>query len=859
MKKAEASQIADLVTDGELDAMLARMSIEEKIELISGFPHWFTKPNRRYGIPAIQVANGPSGVRPYLKTPIIPSAAFGVARATAFPAGIGLASAWDPQLCHRVGRTIADECNEKGIDLLAGPVVCVTRVAVGGRNFESYGEDPLLSGILAAGFIAGVESDGVGTSIKHFVGNDTDYERHRVDIRVDELTLHELYLRPFQIAIARSNPSAVMFAYPKVNGVFVSDNEHILTRILRERWGFEGITMSDWGAVKSGRNAFLAGSDLEMPRARHFGSELTSFVVENERNRELLDEKVRRIVRFALARERFTRSRSRHYLSRAQRRNVARDAAGDSLVLLKNHASTLPLAIDELTSVAVIGPNSDALRTGGGGSSYVCPERAPSPLSVVRERCGDSIELRHVPGVRRWFDYTPIAERLLYDRDGSKRHGLRAEFFNNIECRGEPVVSTTVSTLAFDWGDFSPASTVYPSYFSARFTGRFVPEETQSLELKLLVREGARLEIDGRTIIDLWGPETESECDTGRLPLRCATAVLDVERDRSYAIKLEYYNTRGKAAVVLGAEPFVADPLGEAVHAARESDATLLFVGTTFQDEHEGWDLDSPRLPGEQVELIRRVAGVNSRTIVVLNNGTPLFIDEWVDSVPALIEAWFPGQEGGAAVADVLFGHVNPSGKLPVTFFRSEKDCPALQGYPGFRNEPDVEVIEDVDAVIEKDDGDNPRIVYSEGLAVGYRAADMNDVAPLFAFGFGLSYSDFELGECTVSADTLAETDNIELKLTVTNRGPLDGSETVQIYAGAARPTERRPPKNLIAFRKVRLTVGSAEEILVPLTRADFERYSVKDQQWTAEPGVYHLFVGTSSTQIHAAFEVQLL
>lgn len=851
--------VSEQGTDAEVNAVVARMGIDEKIELLSGKPHWFTKANRRHGIPAIQVANGPSGLRPYVKTPLIPSAVFDEARATAFPAGIGLGASWDPTLCERIGRTIADECNQKGVDLLAGPVVCLSRIPVGGRNFESYGEDPLLSGKLAGGFIRGVEADGVGTSLKHFVGNDSEYERHHVDIRIDEVPLHELYLRAFRIAIAESNPSAVMIAYPRINGVFVSDNEYILTTVLRKAWGYDGLTISDWGAVKSGRQAFIAGSDLEMPGGLYFTRELRAFVEQSENARILLDQKVRRIVRFALDRQRFMRSRPRLYQGIGERRAVALEAARESLVLLRNEDSTLPLAIENLGSIAVIGPNSDVLRTGGGGSSFVCPERSSSPLSVIGDRCGTAVRVMHAAGVRRWFDHFPIDERLLYQADGSTAHGMTAEFFNNMECRGEPVETTSVSTVAFDWGDFSPRPSVYPSYFSARFTGRFLPDLTQQLEIKVLAKEGVRLVIDGVTVIDLWSPDAHNDFDTGQSPLRCGTTILDAVEGRSYDICLEYFNTQGKAAVALGAEPSAATTIDEAVRVAAECDAALLFVGTSLQDEGEGHDLVSPRLPDEQVELIRRVARENSRTIVVLNNGTPLFIDDWVSDVPALLEAWFPGQEGSEAVADVLFGRTNPSGKLPVTFFRSEADCPSLRGYPGSSSRTPRRVIEDVDTALEQSSADDPFICYSEGLAVGYRAIDMHGVEPLFPFGFGLSFTEFGLAGFILSTKILAADDTLVLRLTLSNHGSRPGAEVIQLYAGPADPEEGRPPKNLISFSKVRLGAEEEQEVVFSVTPSDFERYDANAHAWRVDAGAYRLFVGTSSLNIHATFDITLV
>ena len=325
--------------DSSVEACLGAMSAGEKFELLSGDPHWFTKPNYGAGVPALQTANGPMGVRPYLKTPVEKGAVFPAAKATVFPGGVALAAAWDPELSRKVGAAIAGECNAKGVDVLLAPCVCLVRLPQGGRNFESHGEDPFLAGRLAAAFIRGGEGEGVAASLKHFVCNDTDWERHNVDVRVGERALHELYLRAFQIAIEESTPETVMFAYPKVNGRHCCEHPELLGPILRKAWGYGGVTISDWKAVRSGLESFRAGVDLEMPGPEFFDAALLARVEKDPELLGLLEEKARRIVRLALKREAYLREngggRKRRPGTATQRR-LARRAARESMVLLKN-------------------------------------------------------------------------------------------------------------------------------------------------------------------------------------------------------------------------------------------------------------------------------------------------------------------------------------------------------------------------------------------------------------------------------------------------------------------------------------------------------------------------------------------
>ena len=844
-----------------MEACLRALSTEEKFELLSGDPHWFTKPNYRAGVPALQTANGPMGVRPYLKSPLLERAVFDSAKTTAFPGGISLAAAWDPELSERVGAAIAGECNALGVDVLLAPCVCMVRVPFGGRNFESHGEDPFLAGRLAARFIAGVEGEGVGSSLKHFVGNDTDWERHNVDMRIGERALREIYLRPFQIAIEESAPETVMFAYPKINGDHCCEHPQLLGPILRGEWGYEGVTISDWMAVRSGLASFDAGVDLEMPRTRYFEAGLLAAIESDEARLRALDEKVRRLIRLSLKRKAFLEETGGGRKIRpgtVRQRRLARRAARESMVLLKNEGSILPLSPDAYPRIAVIGPNADIARPGAGGSSVICPERCRSPLEVLRERVGESAAIRHAPGIRRASDALPIPEANWYRDARQQRRGLRLDYFNNLERRGEPVLRKTVGQVSMDWGDFSPERGVYPSYFSARFEGWLVAETSGEWRLRLFAKDGARLWIDGELVVDLIEGTEPGVPETTRWSrLKSARPVVALRAGEPRHVVIEYANRVGKACLSLGWEPHDPDPLETAVRAAADSDIALVFAGSAM-DEHEGGDLPDPRLPDGQDELIRKVAEANPRTVVLLNNGTPYLLDRWIDQVPALLEAWFPGQEGAEAMADLLLGEASPCGKLPFTYFRHEADNPAMAGYPAVRDAAEKAPPEDVDQLIESTEERPPQIDYEEGLFLGYRHTDRAGLRPLFAFGHGLSYTRFEWSDFQVDQRRLETEGFLECRVRVRNVGDFDGAEVVQLYAGPSEPVEGEPIKRLAAFAKVFVRAGQTRVARLRMEARELERFDPATGAWHVLPGPYRLSFAESSAAVCHTVEIEV-
>ncbi len=842
----------------EIDALLRELSVGEKLELIGGQRHWFVKANRRLALPALQTANGPAGLRPFVKTPEYPEGVFRAAKTTAYPAAIALAATWDPELVGRVAAGIGEECNERGVDWLLAPSLHIVRVPQGGRNFESYGEDPLLAGRMAAAFVRGVRSRGVGATLKHYLGNDVEYHRHSVDVRMDEASMRELYLRPFQIALRECEPEAVMYSYNFINGVRLCDNRFLLTEVLKNEFGFRGVAMADWGATRSSLDSFDAGADLDMPASRWFNAQLLPHIEGNAERLALLDDKVRRLLRFTLRRKEYLESEKTapSYGSRARRRRDAERAAAASAVLLKNEGNLLPLSPEEVRSLAVIGPNADIARTGGGGSSYVCPERVRSPLEALREEYGGAARIRHAPGIRRHRDLFPIPREAWFVDRACRRPGLRAEFFNNTECAGRPSARKTVPQINHDWGDWSPAEGVYPSYFSVRFSGWLRADASGAKQVRCFAKEGARVWIDGEKRIDLTHPDEGRDDCLRWTRLKIGNSVRDFEADRAVRVVVEFFNEGGKAAVALGWEPHDPAPAETAVRAAAECDAAVVFAGTAWFDESEGMDLPSPRLPAGQDELIRRVVEANPRTVVVLNTGTPLLLDRWIDRAPAVLQAWFSGQEGATATAAILAGKTSPEGKLPFTLFRRGADNPAMVNYPAHAEDPEGGTTDDVDTVVESAADAHPRLDYAEGTDIGYRHCDRNGVAPLFAFGFGLAYTGFSVALKDRPPQNLPADGSLRFRVLVRNTGDRDGAEVVQVYVGPGEPAPGRPPKQLAAFRKVRLRAGRGKTVTFELRPRDFERWDPATETWRVTEGRHRVFVGTASDRIAESFAI---
>jgi beta-glucosidase len=790
--------------------LLQQMTIEEKISMLAGADLWHSVAVPRLGIPQFRVTDGPNGARGSQGN-MGPSS-------VATPVGIALGATWNPDIVEKVGNVLADELKAKGAHILLAPTVNIHRTPIAGRNFECYSEDPFLSGMLASAYINGIQIKGVGACIKHFVANDQEYERFSISSEVDERTLREIYLEPFRIAIRNSNPWSVMSSYNRVNGTYACENDHILFEILKGEWKYEGIVMSDWFGTYD-RNVPNSGLDLEMPGAARWMSEehVKRALDDGPLTEEMLDNKIRRLLSVLEKAGLFANPelQPERAENKPQHRRIIREAAREAIVLLKNDG-TLPLK--KVKSIAVIGPNAQVAQILGGGSSSVTPHYAVSPFEGIRNRAGDKIKVQAAPGCFIYKTLPAPAPETLTTKDG--RRGLTVTLFNGTELAGEPVYKEVTTRVQYGWFE-NTVPNVDQESFSLRLEGFFTPQESGVHTIGLSAVGWGKLYLDDKLVID-----HSSDSDMAKQ----LTADLKLEGGRSYPVKIEYYwkgNPRWRSVAFGHQPPHARDMIAEAVKLAKNSDVVVLVAGLNGEWESEGFDRVDMKLPGAQNELIERVAKANKNTIVVLNVGSPVEMP-WIDKVPAVLQLWYNSQEQGNALADILFGDVNPSGKLPTTFPVRLEDNPAYINYPG----------------------ENGKVRYGEGIFVGYRYYDKKKLEPLFPFGHGLSYTTFEYKNLRLSAKSLTPNELLKVRVDVTNTGKVAGKEVVQLYVRDVKSSVARPEKELKAFTKVELAPKQTRTVTFTLDREAFWYFDVTTNTWATEPGDFEILVGASSRDI---------
>lgn len=809
-----------------IDTLLSQMTLQEKVALLAGADMWHTVPIERLDIPSLKMTDGPNGARGSGRS------ANGLTSAC-FPVGIALAATWNTELVERVGSALAQEALSKGARVLLAPTVNIHRSPLNGRNFECFSEDPYLSARMAVAYITGVQSQGVGATVKHFVCNDSEFERHTISSEVQERVLHEIYLAPFKAAVQEAGVWAVMASYNKVNGVYASENADTLTRILRDEWGFDGLIMSDWYGTKSTAASVNAGLDLEMPGPSLWrGESLLQTVKDGEALEATVDERARRVLQLIDKAGMFAQREPapEQAIDRPEHRALAREAAGESIVLLKNERDVLPLRRETLRSLAIIGPNAKTARIMGGGSSSVNPHYAVTPFDGITASAGDGIHIGYEPGCTN-HKLLPLldASLLSLDRDDTER-GLTLEFFNNADLSGAPVLIARTRATELYWLGQVPEG-IDARQFSVRCSGWFAPQETGIYTFGLVSVGLSRFSIDGREVIDNWTQQTggESYYGIGTLEVK---ADIDLAAGRAYEIVIELSKNAMVPLTAMRLGCFMqlpADALERAARLAAASDVALLCVGLSNEWESEGFDRPDMELAGEQAALIEKVAAVNKNTVVILNTGSPIAMP-WLDRVAAVVQAWYPGQECGNAIADVLFGDVTPSGKLPQTFPARLEDNPAYLNYPG----------------------ENGRVYYGEGLFVGYRYYEKKDIAPLFPFGFGLSYTTFNYSNLRLSSAHIGPNDTLHVSIDVTNTGRRAGKEVVQLYIQDVASSLQRPGKELKSFAKVQLAPGEAKTVTFAIARGALAYYDDLAHQWMAEAGEFKILIGSSAQDIRA-------
>ncbi|MCB8984111.1 MAG: glycoside hydrolase family 3 C-terminal domain-containing protein [Ardenticatenaceae bacterium] len=792
----------------KIEAIMQQLTLAEKVALLAGADMWHTVTIDRVGIPAMKVSDGPNGVRG-VDDNTGPSSA-------CFPVGTALGATWNPALVEQVGQALAEEVKAKGAHVLLAPTVNIHRSPIAGRNFECYAEDPFLSGTLASAYINGLQSRGVGACIKHFVCNDSEYERHSMSSEVAERPLREIYLEPFRIALEKAHPWTIMSSYNRINGTWASENSTLLRDILKGEWGYDGLVISDWYGSYT-ENVAAGGLDLEMPGPARWHDDRVRRAVENgELDEALVDDKVRRLLRTLFRVGAFDQPelQPERSVDRPEDRQLARTAAAEAIVLLKNEGDLLPLDPHKPQRIAVIGENAQAAQIMGGGSSSVNPHYAISPLAGIRQRVGDDVHVDYALGCAIHRRPRPVPVDWLRAGENG-RAGLHLAYFGNPDLAGEPVHTAVVQKTDLHWfGESNPY--IDPSNFSLRLSGQLVVPQSGPYTFNLESNGASRVLLDGEPVLDRWQAGAVVEM----------VATLELVAGQPYDLILEYSaptEARGRF-VRLGCQPPQDDdPVQTAVDLAAVSDVAIVVAGLTKEWESEGFDRPDMELVGAQNELIARVAAANPNTIVVLNVGSPVTMP-WLDAVTAVLQLWYPGQEGGNALADVLFGEANPSGRLPTTFPRRLADTPAYINYPG----------------------ENGKVLYGEGLFVGYRYYDKKEIEPLFPFGHGLSYTTFAYNNLEIAAAG----QSVQVQVDVTNTGRRAGQEVVQLYVQDDAARLIRPLKELKAFAKVHLEPGETETVTLTLSRQSLAFYDPALGDWATEPGTFTVLVGHSAQDI---------
>jgi beta-glucosidase len=799
----------------DLAQLVDAMTLDEQVSLLSGADFWSLPAVGRHGVGRLRVSDGPNGARGA-------GSLIGGVTAAAFPVGISLGSTWNPDLAREIGRALAAEVRSKGAHVLLAPTVNIQRSVTNGRNFECYSEDPVLTAELAKGYVEGLQGEGIGATIKHYAGNESEIERTTVSSDIDERTMRELYLIPFEAAVKEAGVWAIMSSYNKLNGTYAAENHWLLSRVLRGDWGYDGIVMSDWFGSRSCEPTVHAGLNLEMPGpTRDRGAQLVAAVeagrVPREQVRNLCLGVLRLMQRTGALQD--LREHVEVADDRPETRALIRRAGAEGAVLLKNDG-LLPLA--RAGTLAVIGPNARVAQVMGGGSAQLNPHYTVSPWQGLAAALGEA-GLSHAPGCTNHR-----FEPLLTGPFTMEVHAGR-------ELLGAPVHTEVMDGLQAFWIPPVGGGRVAPDNWSARIRGRFTPTETGLHRVGVAAAGYARVRVDGRVIANAWEGWTkgatffEEGCDevVGEVALTAGKAhEIEVEFATKPADNLVFSALR----VGIG-RPMGGAEIAEAARIAAAADRAVVFVGRTGEWDTEGWDLPDIRLPGRQDELVAAVLKANPNTVVVLQTGGPVEMP-WLPQARAVLQAWYPGQEAGNAIADVLLGEAEPGGRLAQTFPARWQDNPTWsqdrEVYPGL----------------------NGHVRYEEGLFVGYRHYDRQGIQPLFPFGHGLSYTGFDIGRLSVSGPDAAG--NVTLSLRVTNTGARAGQTVVQAYVHPADAPVDRPDRELKAFAKLGLAPGETTEVELDLPARAFAWFDVAAQAWQVTAGSYRIAAGFSSADLRA-------
>lgn len=811
----------------DIDTLLQQLTIDEKVALTVGKDFWHTVPIPRLSIPSIRVSDGPNGVRGTRFFDGVPAACL--------PCGTALGATFDPSLIRQLGRLLGQEAKAKGAHVLLGPTINIQRSPLGGRGFESYSEDPLLSGILAGEYCKGVQDEDIVPTLKHFVCNDQEHERMAYSAVVTDRALREIYLLPFQIAVGMANPGAVMTAYNKVNGTHASESQNLLQDVLRGEWGWDGLVMSDWFGTYSTTEAINAGLDLEMPGPTRFrGADLTHAVAAKKVKVSTLDTRVRNVLSLinkTLASE-IPENAIETELNRIQDRALMRRAVAESVVLLKNENSVLPLKKEK--SILVIGPNSKIAAYSGGGSASLNPYAVVTPFEGIKSQATSSVS----------FSQGAYAHKLLPELGPLLTTSAGVSGFS-LKVYNEPPTSSTrvlledrhLTSSDMFFIDYSHPHLNEVWYVDAE--GFFTPEESGLYDFGLAVQGTAKLYIDGQLVVSNVENQKPGTSFLGSGTIE-EQGSIQLEKGKQYKVLAQWgcsktSNLRTSSVIDFGHGGLrfggclhlsEEQAIEDATRLAKDAEQVVVFAGLSKEWESEGFDRDTMALPPGSDRLISRVLDSNPNSVVVIQSGTPVAMP-WIDQANAVLHAWYGGNETGNGIADILYGNASPSAKLPLTFPKRVNDNPAFLNYRS----------------------DAGRTLYGEDIFVGYRWYDKVEIDPLFAFGHGLSYTSFELKDIHLIKTGLKSIVNV----TLSNTGSRAGAEVVQVYVVPPVSSETsskisRPIKELKGFMKVHLEAQQTKRVEIPIdvVRAT-SFWNEEYDSWCSERGQYQVLVGTSS------------
>lgn len=811
------------MTHNPIESLLDQMTLQEQVALLSGADFWTTFPVPRLDIPAVKVSDGPNGAR---------GGIFKDGPSTAcFPAGIALAATWNPDLVQQAGAALGQEALLKGARVLLAPTVNLQRTVFNGRNFECHSEDPWLSSELAVAYVRGVQSQGVAATIKHFVGNESEYQRMTMSSDIPERALRELYLLPFERAVKEAGVWAVMTSYNRLDGTFAADHRRLVTQVLREEWGFDGLVMTDWFAGHDTVLSVQAGTDLEMPGpARERGDKLVQAVNQGRLPAQAVRDCARRVLRLMERVGSF-----QDPVIPAERaddlpahRALIRELGAQGCVLLKNESRTLPLEKTPGARVALIGLAALVPQIMGGGSATVNAHYRIAPIDALRAQWPQA-SFTHSVGadIHRWV---PVL-----------RAPVTIEYFDSPDLAGPVVQVQQVDSTDQMWTEHRPEG-VTGQHFSARARLDYVAQQSGHYQFSLISAGRSRAFINGQLAVDAWSGWSRGEtyftfgCDE-------VLHARDLQAGETCQITIEYSSATPEPipmrALRFGAHRVLGEPdIAAAVQAASEADLAVVFAGLNAEWDNEGLDRNRLELPQRQNELIARVVAANPRTVVVLQTGSPVTLP-WLDAVPAVLQAWYPGQECGNAIADVLLGAAEPGGRLTQTWPLREPDSVAF-GQP--LNYP----------------GQDGHVRYDEGLFIGYRHYQQRGLQTLFPFGHGLSYTEFEYGPIRGLPSRFKAGDSLSVEVPVRNTGRRAGQAVVQLYVQDEACSVPRPLRELKGFAKLQLEAGESGLARLTLPMRAFAFFDDSRAAWVAEAGRFQLQAGVSVDRITTSATLEL-